>query len=115
MQFSAKVKFLRISPYKLRPMIDVIRGKDVVSALHWLATYKVRKVTPITKLIESAAANAYSLHAIDRADLVIADLRVDQGPIIRYFKPGAMGRGDVQRKRLSHMKVVLTKKEEVKK
>lgn len=107
MQFEAKARYLRFSPYKLRPLVDVVRGKDVVYALNWLTTYPVRKAEPIRKLIQSAAANARSLQNVDLAQLKIKDIRVDGGPIFRYFKPGAMGRANIYRKRLSHMSVVL--------
>src|SRR3989304_8834651 len=107
MQFNATVKYLRFSPYKLRPLVDVIRGKPVSVALQWLDTYKVGRVLPIKKLIKSAAANAFSLKQVQHENLVIKDIRVDQGPIINYFKCGAMGRGNPMRKRLSHIEVVL--------
>lgn len=110
MQFNAKVKFIRFSPYKLRPLVDVVRGKDVLPALQWLTTYSAKRIRPIKKLIESAVANAQNTKSVMPDQLIIKDIRVDQGPIIRYFKPGAMGRGDVQRKRLSHISVVLEDK-----
>jgi large subunit ribosomal protein L22 len=107
MQFVAKARFIRFSPYKLRPLVDVVRGKNVIYALNWLATCPVQKAVPIRKMIESAVANAKSLHNIESTDLVIRDIRVDQGPIFRYFKPGAMGRANIYRKRLSHMSVTV--------
>ncbi|BDC34323.1 50S ribosomal protein L22 [Candidatus Dependentiae bacterium Noda2021] len=115
MQFVAKARYLRFSPYKLRPLVDVIRGKNVAYALHWLATYPVKRAIPITKIIESAAANAKNLQGLNAEGLVIKDIRVDQGPIVRYFKPGAMGRANIQRKRFSHMSVIvepITRKED---
>ncbi|KIX85290.1 50S ribosomal protein L22 [Vermiphilus pyriformis] len=107
MQFHAKARFIRISPYKLRPLIDVVRGKNAAYALAWLSTYPVKRVVPIKKMIESAVANARQKQSVDARDLVIKTIFIDQGPIIRYFKPGAMGRANVYRKRLSHMNVVL--------
>lgn len=107
MQFVAKARYIRTSPYKLRPLVDVVRGKSVREALHWLSTYPVRRAEPIKKMIESAAANAKSLESIEVADLMIKDIRVDQGPMFRYFKPGAMGRANIYRKRLSHMSVIV--------
>lgn len=115
MQFSAKARYIRISPFKLRPIIDVVRGKKVDQALRWLATMAVQRSVPIKKMIESAAANAKNLQNISESDLKIKDIRVDHGPMFRYFKPGAMGRSNVYRKRLSHASIVLesiVKKEE---
>lgn len=107
MQFSAKNKFLSISPFKLRPFVDVVRGKNVEQAIRWLLTVKVKRSVPIRKMIESAAANAKDLHNISMSDLKIVDIRVDHGPMYKYYKPGAMGRSNPYRKRFSHASVVL--------
>jgi|SRR6516165_4589561 len=107
MQFRAKAKFVRYSPYKLRPLADVIRGKDAQYALHWLETYKTRRSVPLKKMLMSAVANAKNLNDLSPNELIIKDLRVDEGPIIRYYKPGAMGRANIQRKRLCHLSVIL--------
>ena len=105
MQYVAKAKFIRYSPYKLRPLVDIIRGKNVQFALNWLATCSLKKAVPVIKVLSSAAANAKSLANIEASDLMLREFRVDQGPILRSFKPGAMGRANPQRKRLSHMSV----------
>ncbi len=107
MQFLAKARYIRISHFKLRSLADVVRGKNVAYALNWLSTCPVKKAIPMKKMIESAAANAKSLQNLDSMNLVIKDIRVDQGPMFRYFKPGAMGRANIYRKRLSHMSVIV--------
>jgi large subunit ribosomal protein L22 len=107
MQFSAKNRFLSISPFKLRPFADVVRGKNVEQAIRWFSTVAVKRSVPIKKLIESAAANAKDLHNIAMSDLKIVDIRIDGGPIQKYYKPGAMGRSNPYRKRFSHATVVL--------
>lgn len=109
MQFGAKSRYIRYSPYKLRPLADVLRGKNVQYALNWLATCPLQKVRPMKKLIESAVANANNLQKIEVSDLTIKTICVDQGPAYRYFKPGAMGRANPCKKRLSHISVVLEK------
>jgi large subunit ribosomal protein L22 len=113
MQFTAKARYIRFSPYKLRPIVDVVRGKDAQYALNWLSTHAVKRTEPITKMISSAVANAqHSAVDVQAHDLIIKDIRVDQGPILRYFKPGAMGRANIQRRRFSHMSIVLQSKNE---
>lgn len=107
MQFIAKTRYIIYSPYKLRPLADVVRGKGVVYALSWLTTYRTQRAEPIKKLIESAAANAHNLKNVPLSQLSIKEIRIDQGPIRRYFKPGAMGRAMPQRTRLSHLSVIL--------
>lgn len=105
----AKCQYIRISPYKLRPFIDVIRGNTVEKAYFWLKTCAVRRAEPISKTLFSAYSNAKNLHpeVASMKDLVIKEIRIDQGPIIRYFKPGAQGRANMQKKRLCHLEIVL--------
>lgn len=113
MQITAKAKYIRLSPYKIRPLADVVRGKTALYALNWLATCSVKKAVPLKKLIESAVANAKHNNNVEINALLVKDIRIDQGPIIRYFKPGAMGRANIYRKRLSHMSVILESQKEV--
>ena len=107
MQFKAIAKYVKYSPYKLRPIVDVVRGKKAQYALDWLSVYPAQKATPIRKAIESAVANAKNLSQIAATDLKVSEIRIDGGPTQKYFKPSAMGRSSVQRKRLSHIVVVL--------
>lgn len=107
MQFCAKARFIKYSPYKLRPLADVIRGKNAQFALNWLATHASQRTEPVAKVLKSAVANAIQQGKCESTQLVIKDLRVDQGPMFRYFKPGAMGRSTILRKRFSHISVVV--------
>ncbi|KKP35761.1 MAG: 50S ribosomal protein L22 [candidate division TM6 bacterium GW2011_GWF2_32_72] len=111
MQFTAKVKNVRFSPYKLRPLADVVRGKNATYALNWLKTYPVKRVIPMEKMLESAVANAKFLNSVEIENLLVKEIRVDQGPIFKYFKAGSRGRPRIQRKRLSHMSIILETKE----
>ena len=107
MQFEAKSRYVKFSPYKLRPLVDVIRGKNVAYALNWLKIYRNQRSLPIKKVVESAAANAKYLQEYNTQDLQISEIKVDQGPARKYFKPAAMGRAMIQRKRMSHISVIL--------
>jgi large subunit ribosomal protein L22 len=107
MQFVAKARYVWYSPYKLRPLADVVRGKDAASALNWLTIYRNQRSIPLKKVIESAVANAKQLKNITAEHLAVKEIKVDQGPIHKYFKPGAMGRAMIQRKRLCHISVIL--------
>ena len=113
----AKDKYIRVSPYKLRPFVDVIRGYPVDKALAWLKTCAVKRARPIIKTLYSAYCNGKNLQPeiTSMNELFIKEIQVDQGPVIKYHKPGAMGRASIQRKRLSHLKIVLEKKEKIKK
>ncbi|MCK4264927.1 50S ribosomal protein L22 [Candidatus Babeliales bacterium] len=111
MQFRAKSKFVRVSPLKLRPVASVVRGYDVERALGWLKTCPMAKrVRPIEKVLLSAFSNAREKEqSLTMRDLIVKEFRVDGGPSIHYYKPTAMGRAAVLRKRLSHLEVVLEK------
>jgi len=112
MEAQAITKYVRISPYKLRPFIDVVRGNRLDKAMAWLKTCEVGRVVPIIKTVSSAYANAKNKLASEAPmqDFIVKEIRVDAGPIFRYHKPGAMGRASIQRKRLSHIHVVVEKK-----
>jgi large subunit ribosomal protein L22 len=105
-------KYIRISPYKLRPYADVIRGNSVDKAYAWLKTCAVRRAEPLLKALASAYANARVKDStIDSmATLMVREVRIDQGPIVKYFKPAAMGRAAPQRKRMSHITVIVDKR-----
>jgi large subunit ribosomal protein L22 len=111
MSFVSKAKNLRYSPYKLRPLVDVVRGKDANFALHWLDTCRMKRAMPIKKAIQSAIANAKDRADLGIEELFVEEIRVDQGPIFKYFKPGAMGRAKPQRKRFSHISVKVANKD----
>lgn len=115
--FTARARYVRCSPLKLRPIAAAVRGKAVVQALGWLSTDAIRRSIPIRKLIESAVANGKQTGFEDVNSLVVSEIEVDRGPIYRYYKPErakclcAMGRSNVQRKRFSHINVILRRKD----
>jgi large subunit ribosomal protein L22 len=102
---------VRVSPFKLRLYADSVRGKNVGRAVNWLESQGVARVTPIAKTLVSAYHNAKQADAsvTDMSQMRIREIRVDQGPVIKYFKPGAQGRACPQRKRLSHVSVIIEK------
>ena len=111
MQASAKSKYVRVSPHKLRPIVDVIRGKSFAESQAYLKTHMTRRTGPVIKVLESAYANAQNLSEskIAPEEMMVKTIFVDQGPVLKYYKPAAMGRAAVQRKRLSQITVVLEK------
>lgn len=107
MQFKAHAKHLQFSPFKLRLVVDQIRGRNVKYALHWLSSLALKKAVPVAKVIASAAANAKHNGGVDEADLVVQEIRVDHGRMFKYYTPASMGRAAIQRRRFSHISVVL--------
>jgi large subunit ribosomal protein L22 len=115
-QFTASHRHARISPYKARPVIDLVRGKGVNDALTALE-YEPRRAAPmIRKVIRSALANASNDMEVRLNDLVVTDARVDGGPLLGgrpRFRPRAMGRAFPIRKRTCHIRVTLSEVEGV--
>ena len=107
MQFTAKARYVSYSPYKLRPLADVIRGKNALYAINWLRTFRSQRSEAVKKVLDSAIANAKHRKDVGPEALIVREICIDQGPIHRYFKPGAQGRASAQRNRLCHMKIVL--------
>lgn len=86
-------KNIRMSPHKVRKVIDQIRGKSYEEALILLTFMPYRACEPILKVISSAAANASHNFGLRKSNLYISEARVDQGPILKRFRPRAQGRG----------------------
>jgi len=108
----AVAKYIRISPRKVRQVVDLIRGKDVNEALAILKFTPKRASLPVTKVVKSAAANAEHNYDMNKDDLYVAACYVDQGPTLKRWQPRARGRADLLRHRTSHITVILREKKE---
>ncbi len=113
MEAKAVARFIRISPRKVRQVINLIKGKDVQEALTILKFTPKRSAKYIAKVLRSAVANAEHNNEMDPDNLYVANAYVDQGPTLKRFMPRAMGRADMIRKRTSHITVIVREKEEV--
>ena len=106
----AKAKYVRISPRKARAVIDLIRGKALREA-EAILQFTVHKGTkPIGKVLKSAAANAEHNFEMDREHLFVKAAYVDGGPVLKRMMPRAQGRGDIIKKRTSHITIVIGEK-----
>ncbi len=108
METRAIVRDIRITSRKVRLVLNLIRGKDVVQAFAYLdATH--RKAVPVVRtLLKSAIANANDLHPdVDVDNLVIKRAYADEGPTLKRFRARAMGRGARINKRSSHITLVV--------
>ena len=108
MEAKAVAKFIRMSPRKVRQVVDLIRGKQLPEALAILEFTPNIAGEPIKKLINSAVANAENNYDMSRDELWISQAYVDSGPTMRRLREGSMGRGGIIRKRMSHITVVLS-------
>ena len=106
----AKAKYLRISPYKLRTVVALIRGKSVEEADAILNYCTKGGSAEVRKVLLSAAANAEHNNGMDRGDLIVAEAFVDGGPHLKRMQPVSKGRGHAILKRTSHVTVILDAK-----
>ncbi|MDR0752228.1 MAG: 50S ribosomal protein L22 [Christensenellaceae bacterium] len=103
----AVAKNIRISPYKVRAVLDVIRGKKYNEAVAMLNALNKSSCDPILKVLKSAAANAENNSGYDVDTLVLAECFADQGPTLKRMMPRAKGRGNRILKRTSHITIRL--------
>jgi large subunit ribosomal protein L22 len=86
---------------------ELVKGKGVGEALNILAFTKKAPSKIVAKLLRSAVANADQMKSVDVDNLFIKKITVDQGPVMKRYRPRAMGRATMIRRRLSHITVVL--------
>ena len=110
MEAKAITKYLRVSPRKLRLVIDTVRSKPVSNAFAILANLKNKGAKMVTKTLKSAQANA-QVKKMDENRLYIREIKADGGPTMKRYMPRSMGRADVILKRMAHLTVVLGERE----
>ena len=108
MKVRAHNRFVRQSPYKVRRVLDLVRGLPVEEAQDVLRLTNRAASTPIAKTLNSAVANAEHNHALDAEDLIVAEAFADEGPTLRRYKPRARGRATRINKRTSHITIVVS-------
>jgi len=107
----AILQYARISPSKVKIVIDLIRGKDLDEA------YAIIRYTPkaaseiLIKLLKSAEANAVNNNDLDRDKLYVAEAYANQGPTLKRIRPRARGSANRIRKRTSHISLVVRERE----
>ena len=111
MEAKAHLKYARISPRKVKIVLDLIRGKDVAQAMAILKNTPKSASEYLTKLLRSAVANAENNFNMDASKLYVSECFVCPGPILKRIMPRAQGRAFRILKRTSH--VTMTVKERV--
>jgi large subunit ribosomal protein L22 len=107
MESRAVARYVRISPRKIRLIMDQIRGKRVGEALNMLSFVPKKGAPILKKLLNSAVANAEQSSNVDVDNLYIKRVFADEGPTLKRYRPRAMGRATRIRKRTSHLTVIL--------
>ena len=113
-EVKAHVRFLRMSPRKVRLAADLIRGMAVEPALAQLTFMPKAAARPVKKLLESAIANATHNFKLSREGLMVKAIMVNQGPTLKRWRPRAMGSAAPILKRSCHISIVLSGKEDPK-
>ncbi len=103
----ATARHIRMSPYKVRRALALIRGKSVNEAAAILEYADIISAEPVRKVLLSAAANAEHNYGMDRGDLIVSEAYADQGPTLKRMNPVSKGRAHSILKRTSHITVIL--------
>lgn len=106
-QVKARLRFLRMSPKKVRLVVNVIKNMPVEEALDQLQHIGKAAAQPLLKLLNSAVANAENNFDLEKKNLIIKKITVDEGPTLKRWKPRAHGRATPIRKRSSHVNLIL--------
>ncbi|WP_206459869.1 50S ribosomal protein L22 [Anaerovorax sp. IOR16] len=110
MEAKAVAKYVRMSPIKLKPVTDLVRGKSLQEALTILKFTPGKGAELVENVVKSAAANAENNHDMDVDKLYVAEVYAHQGPTMKRWRAGSQGRASVILKRSSHIGVTLKEK-----
>ncbi len=107
----AVARNIRMSPQKVRLVLQTIKGKPVTEALAMLRFMPQKATTPVAKALKSASANAENNFSMDPDDLVVLRVSADEGRTLKRYRPRARGRVNQILKRSSHVTVVVSERE----
>ncbi|OIO16555.1 50S ribosomal protein L22 [Candidatus Kuenenbacteria bacterium CG1_02_38_13] len=110
MQVKAQLRYLRQSPRKVRMVCDSLRGVDVIQAENRLRLTNKSAVLPVLRLIKSAVANALNNDKLEKDNLFIKEIRVNQGPMLKRWRARAYGRAAAIQKKSSHVFIIIEEK-----
>ena len=111
MEAKAYLKYARISPRKVKIVLDLIRNKDVDTAMGILRNTPKAASEYLVKLLKSAVANAENNFSMDKSKLYVSECFVCPGPTMKRMMPRAKGSGDRILKRMSHVTIAVKEKE----
>ncbi len=111
MEIRAVARNTGISARKIRPIIDLVRGKKVEEALTILKFVPTPNARVVSKVVKSAASNAENNHQLAISDLRIASIFADEGPTMKRYRARSRGMASPILKRSSHITVIVTEQE----
>lgn len=101
-------RYIRISPQKIRRVLNQVKGRKIEEALSILKFLPSKSSPIITKVLLSASSNLKNKLNVEKNLIFIKEVRVDEGPVLKRFCPHAQGRGFPIRKRTSHISVLVS-------
>jgi large subunit ribosomal protein L22 len=107
LEVKAAARYVRISPQKVRKLVDTVKGRSVETGLEMLKFMPQKAAAIVEKVVRSAVANAGQHSDIDVDTLVIRNIIADPGPSLKRFRARARGRGSRILKRTTHITVIL--------
>ena len=110
MEAKAHLKYLRISPRKVKILCDLIRGKDAKTACVYIMQTPKAASEPMLKLLKSAMANAENNHGLDVDKLYVSTAVANPGPVLKRGRPRAKGRYTRILKRTTHITIGVSEK-----
>lgn len=111
MKANAVAKYIRISPRKMKPICDIVRGKNAKEAMAILQFTPRKGADLLRDVLKSAMANAENNHHMNADALYVAEVYANQGPTLKRYKAGAKGSAAPRLIRTSHIGVVVAEKE----
>lgn len=108
MEAKAQLSMIRISPRKVRLVVDAIRNKPVAQAISILGSTNKSASEPVLKLLNSAIANAVNNNGMEADSLYVKTTYVNEGPTLKRFRPRAQGRAFEIFKRTSHITIIVS-------
>jgi len=106
-QVKAKVRYVRMSPFKVRRVLDQIRGRSYRDALIILEFMPYKACEPVLKVLRSAVANAEHNEGYEPASLIVSEAYADQGPVYKRYRPRAQGRAYQIRRPTCHITIAV--------
>ena len=110
-EIKATARYIRMSPRKVRRVLNQIRGRSYAEALVILEFMPYRACEPVLKVLRSAVANAEHNEGLDPRTLMVSTAFADQGPSLKRFRPRAQGRAYQIRKPTCHITVAVAEAE----
>ncbi|MFM7749481.1 MAG: 50S ribosomal protein L22 [Opitutaceae bacterium] len=108
MEVQSLTRYARMSPKKVREVARTIQGRKAADAVEYLTLVPRKSARLIAKTLKSAIANAENNNNLSADSLIVKSAIIENGPVLKRFKAGARGTAMPRRKKMSHIRIVLT-------